>query len=67
MQDHEPTFINPCVLHGELYLDENGEAHFICHTPANMTFKESRMGLVKFIAILQNQVVNQEECPYYEA
>ena len=53
------------ILHGELYLDAKGKAHFDCHTPGGMTFVESREGLVKFIALLQNQVDRQEECPYY--
>lgn len=53
------------ILHGELYLDTTGEPHFICHTPGNMSFAEVREGLVKFIALLQNQHDRQEECPHY--
>ena len=58
--------MNKLILHGELYIDDEGEPHFICHTPAGMSFIEAHEGLIKFIAILQNQVDKQEECPYYE-
>ena len=53
------------TLHGELYLDSRGKPHFICHTPADMTFEEAKTGLLRFIALLQNKVDEQKECPYY--
>ena len=53
------------TLHGELYLDDAGEPHFICHTPAEMGFHEAKAGLLKFIELLQNQVDRQRECPHY--
>ncbi len=54
------------TLHGELYLDENKKPHFMCHTPAGMTFTELRDHLLQFIALLQSQYDRQEECPYHE-
>ena len=57
--------INMNTLHGELYLDDEGEAHFICHTPGNMPFDEVRAALAKFIELLEDQVDRQAECPYF--
>lgn len=54
------------TLHGELYLDEDGEAHFICHTPGDMSFQDARIALLKFIVVLKDQYNRQQECPHYE-
>ena len=51
------------VLHGELYLDDKGEAHFVCHTPDNMTLGDIREATVKFIAVLEAQLDRDDECP----
>ena len=53
------------TLQGELYIDEHGEAHFICHTPGEMGFHEARAGLLKFIKLLQSQVDEQRKCPHH--
>lgn len=54
------------VLHGELFLDKEGNAHFVQHTPGDMTFLEVREGIIKFIALLQSQYDRRKECPYYQ-
>ena len=53
-------------LFGELYLDDDGEAHFICHTPGDMSFSEAHNGLQKFIDLLESKFEKQKECPHYE-
>ena len=53
------------TLCGELYLDADDEAHFVCHTPGEMSFDEARSGLLKFIELLQSKVDGQNECPYF--
>ena len=53
------------ILHGELYLDSEGQAHFICHTPGNMTFVEVREALSKFIDLFLDQIEREEECPFH--
>lgn len=55
------------TLHGELYLDEDGKAHFICHTPGKMGYHEAKAGLIKFIAVLQDTVDRERECPHYRS
>ena len=52
------------IIHGELYLDSNGKAHFICHTPGNMSFVEVREALSKFIDLFLDQIEREEECPF---
>lgn len=51
-------------LWGELRLDESGEAHFICHTK-DEDFATTRSAFEKFIALLQGQIANERECPFY--
>ncbi len=54
------------ILHGELYLDKEGRAHFICHTPGDMTFEEVKYALNLFIDLFLDQIERQEECPFHE-
>ena len=56
---------NPNQLRGELYIDESGEAHFVCHTPATVGFIEAREGLTKFVELLQDKIDNQQQCPHF--
>lgn len=49
---------------GELYLDAQGEPHFICHT-ATTDFAATKVAINKFIALLQSQVERESECPYF--
>lgn len=56
---------NSNQLRGELYIDEAGEAHFICHTPPEIGFEEARDGLEKFVALMQSKLDNQAQCPHY--
>jgi len=51
-------------LWGELYMDADGKPHFHCHTPGTTTFDEARDGLKLFIALLQDKVDRQGECPF---
>ncbi len=53
------------TLCGELYLDSSGEAHFVCHTPGGMSFDDNKIGLLKFIELLQSKIDRQNECPYF--
>jgi hypothetical protein len=52
-------------LYGELYLDAEGEAHFICHTKDD-DFQATRRALKKFIALLQDQLDRERECPFFK-
>ena len=58
-------FERDVTLHGELYVDDEGEAHFVCHTPGDMPFDEARAGLSKFVKLLQDKLDAQAECPYF--
>lgn len=51
---------------GELLLDDKGEAHFICHTKDD-DFLATKIALGKFIELLQRQVTNEAECPFFTA
>lgn len=64
MTDHQPE---GSLLFGELYLDREGEPHFICHTSGLLTFTEARTGIQKFISLLRRQLDEQETCPYSPA
>jgi len=48
---------------GELSIDSEGKAHFQCHTPADATFEDVRIALTKFVALLQDQLDREGECP----
>ena len=50
-------------LWGELWLDAEGEAHFLCHTPGERTFDETREGLTQFRDLIQDQLDRERECP----
>ena len=52
-------------VHGELYIDEKGEVHFQCHTPAGVSFKELEEILIKFKALIEHQIASKERCPFY--
>ncbi len=52
-------------IHGMIYLDATGEAHFDCTTPAGMTFAAARAGLVKFVALLTRQLDDEKQCPHH--
>jgi hypothetical protein len=51
-------------LFGELYLDEHGQPHFICHIRGE-DYGKARDGIEKFIALLQEQIKNERQCPFY--
>ena len=50
---------------GELYVDNNGEPHFICHT-SDTDFEGTKDVLIKFVALLQDKIDREDECPYKE-
>lgn len=52
--------------HGELWIDEAGEAHFLCHTVGD-DFTGTRTAIEKFIAVLQRQLDNEARCPLFAA
>lgn len=52
--------------YGELWIDKNGEPHFLCHIEGE-NFSEAKVAIEKFIAVLQQQIDNEEHCPYWEA
>ena len=54
-KDLDDIFGKP-ALFGELYIDDEDEAHFICHTPGNMSFDDSEIVIQKFIDLLQLQL-----------
>ena len=54
------------TLHGELYLDDNDEAHFICHTPSDVSFDDAEIATQKFIDLLQSQLDRKKECPMHK-
>jgi hypothetical protein len=49
--------------HGELTIDREGNAHFECHTPGTVEFKGLRVAIEKWIALLQDQIAREDECP----
>jgi uncharacterized protein (UPF0216 family) len=49
--------------YGELYLDQKGEAHFICHI-LGQDFKAAEEDIWKFVELLQRQIKHRSECPY---
>jgi hypothetical protein len=49
--------------HGELYIDRDGKAHFDCHTPGDVGFDGLALAIEKWIALLQDQMDRQDECP----
>lgn len=51
-------------LFGELWIDNEGEAHFVCHTK-NDDFPATKAAFEKFIALLQRQIQDEKECPFY--
>lgn len=51
-------------IFGELYLDAKGEAHFICHDKGD-DFLATKEALLKFIALLQEKVNSEKNCPFY--
>lgn len=53
-------------LWGELFLDDQGNAHFICHTKDD-DFLATRVAFHKFIDLLQSQITVQQRCPFYVA
>lgn len=52
--------------HGTLYIDDTGDAHFECTTPAYCSFETSLETFMKFIALLQSKVDARKECPFYK-
>lgn len=48
--------------YGELYIDAEGEPHFICHTTGD-DFAQTKAALIKFIGLLQSQLDREDECP----
>jgi len=57
--------LDGAVIWGELYLDSNNEAHFICHTKDD-DFQKTKMAIQKFIALLQDQLNREKECPFFK-
>lgn len=51
-------------LWGELWIDAEGEGHFICHTQDD-DFLKTRAAFEQFIIILREQLANQQQCPFY--
>ncbi len=49
--------------HGELYIDCDGDPHFICHTPPNVDFEGLRTAIEKWIMTLEDQIERKDECP----
>lgn len=50
---------------GELYLDDEGKAHFDCHIHSSVKFGEAEAALIKFIWLLQEQIDRKAECPLH--
>jgi hypothetical protein len=52
-------------LFGELWLDERGEPHFVCHIKGH-DYPKARAGIEKFIALLKEQIKNEQQCPFFQ-
>lgn len=52
------------TLFGELWIDDKGEPHFICHI-SDEDYLRVRSGIEKFIALLQEQLNNEKQCPFF--
>lgn len=61
-QDQDPVGFGSTHPHGELWIDDAGEAHFLCHTVGD-DFAYTKKAIEKFIAVLQRQIDNEELCP----
>ena len=57
--------LDGAVIWGELYLDSNNEAHFVCHTKDD-DFQKTKMAIQKFITLLQGQLDREKECPFFK-
>lgn len=62
MADNNEEWREGARLHGELYVDAEGEAHFICHTQDD-DFAATREAIIKFIGLLTEQLMNARSCP----
>lgn len=51
--------------YGELYIDGDGEAHFICHTTGE-DFQETEIAIRKFMALFQSQIDGRDNCPFVQ-
>ena len=61
-----PTSIPRNVRYsGELWIDDKGETNFKFHIMGG-NFLSAREALVKFIECLQQRLIEEEKCPYYE-
>jgi len=49
--------------YGELYIDEDGDAHFVCHTHTE-NFAETEIAIRKFMALFQKQLDGRDKCPF---
>lgn len=58
-----PTARDDTQPYGELYIGVDGEAHFDCVTHGE-DFDKARDAIIKFAALFQKQLANQEQCPY---
>lgn len=51
--------------HGDLYIDTEGQAHFQCTTKGE-DFYQTRDALLKYIGLLQRQIDNERQCPFFK-
>ena len=51
---------------GELYVGDDGQPHFICHTQ-DTDFEATKLVLIGFRDLLQAQIDHEQECPYWKA
>jgi hypothetical protein len=49
--------------YGELYIAQDGTAHFICHT-VDEDFEKTEIAIRKFMALFQQQIDGQGGCPF---
>lgn len=53
-------------IFGELWLDEKGKAHFVCHNKG-LNFPETLNTFIKFRNLLDRQIKDRDKCPYGDA
>lgn len=53
-------------IHAELWIGEDGEVHFVCHTQDD-DFGATKKAFQQFIDLIQSNLDREQECPFYKA
>lgn len=62
----DPAIFDNEQPYGELYLDAEGQAHFVLHTEGE-DFGKTEIAIRKFLALLQAQLDGRGKCPFNQS